>query len=156
MVSERRRHGRLRTDDLGCSLGEVFDLSASGMRVDRRGRKLAELGDTFSLRLAYGDVELYLDCKVVRLWKVGFRKYSYGLEFVGVEEETLVALTVVNLLLVYTHYGCSIRLHDHNFSGLVISFRMISNRWLAGDAVFNFNCRIIFKERTNFEVLSPF
>ncbi len=88
VANNRRRHGRLRCDDLECSLGQVLDLSQSGMRVERRGRKIGSVGEAFAIRLAYGECELVLPCKIVRLDRLGFRRHSYGLEFAPLPAET--------------------------------------------------------------------
>ena len=78
---ERRRHGRIRTEDITCSLGEVTDLSASGMKVLRKGRGTISLGDQITITLKYGQFALPVDVRVRRLEKVSFRRYEVGLEF---------------------------------------------------------------------------
>ena len=92
--NNRRRHGRLRCEDLRCPLGTVMDLSASGMRVLHKGRLIGQLGDRFPTRLLTdADEELIVEAEIVRLEKVGFRKYSYGLTFVDMDGPTRAELT---------------------------------------------------------------
>lgn len=79
--ADRRRHGRIRTEDVTCSLGEVADLSISGMRVRRKGRRSMSVGDTFTLTLKYGQFALPVDVRVARIEKIAFRRYIIGLEF---------------------------------------------------------------------------
>jgi len=78
---DRRRHGRIRTEEVTCSIGDVVDLSASGMRVESKGRRAVSLGDTVSLTLKYGQYALPIDAQVVRIQKTGFRRHVLGLQF---------------------------------------------------------------------------
>lgn len=92
-ADERRRHGRLRTEEVACSLGEVLDLSASGMKVLRKGRRAAQMGETFTVTLKYGGFALPVDVRVVRLEKIGFRRYIFGLQFEELNPEIQSKLT---------------------------------------------------------------
>lgn len=90
---ERRRHGRLRTEGLVCSLGTITDLSASGMCVFRQGRRSVSIGDHVTATLKYGQFVLPVDARVVRLEKLGFRRYILGLEFEETNPEIRKQLT---------------------------------------------------------------
>ena len=81
--NERRRHGRLRCEDASCCVGQVADLSASGMRVLRRGGPIMEIGDDFSITVHPngGEPILTLPARVVWIERQGFRKHIIGLEF---------------------------------------------------------------------------
>ena len=100
-AAERRRHGRLRTEGVNCSLGEVVDLSASGMRVLRKGRRSAEVGETVALTLDYEGFTLSVDARVVRLEKAGFRRHIYGLEFQQVNPDVQDQLTHLARIATY-------------------------------------------------------
>jgi hypothetical protein len=76
-----------------CSLGDVLDLSGSGLRVGRRGRQIVRVGDEFPLRLAYGSEAVLIHARVARAEKVGFRRYEYGLEMLNVDDATRRTLT---------------------------------------------------------------
>jgi hypothetical protein len=52
--NEQRRHGRVVCQDVECSIGEVQDLSASGMRVKTR-YKLPDEGNVFVITLITPD-----------------------------------------------------------------------------------------------------
>ncbi len=84
--SDRRRHGRIQTEAVTCSMGDVVDMSASGVKVRRKGRRAVQLGDSFTITLKYGQFALPVDVRVVRLQKIGFRRYIFGLEFLEVNE----------------------------------------------------------------------
>jgi len=47
----RRRHGRLKTEGTLSSLGDVVDISASGMRVVRKGSMPVTEGEMFRIEL---------------------------------------------------------------------------------------------------------
>ena len=90
---DRRRHGRIRTEEVVCSLGEVMDLSASGMRVHRKGRCNIKMGDRITVTLTYGNFALPVDARVVHIKKVAFRKHFIGLELEETNPEIRSKLT---------------------------------------------------------------
>ena len=85
--SDRRRAGRLRTEDLRSTLGQVYDLSSTGVGVVRRGRKIGSIGDGVMIRLSYLDHDLIVSCRIMRIERLGFRRHRYGLQFVEVSPE---------------------------------------------------------------------
>jgi len=91
--SDRRRHGRIRTEEVTCSIGDVVDLSASGMRVERKGRQVIHEGETITLTLKYDQYALPIKAEVVRLEKVGFRRYVLGMQFEELSDEIKAKLT---------------------------------------------------------------
>lgn len=92
-ATNRRRHGRLRCDDTHSTLGQVRDLSGSGMRVVRQGRCLVDVGDEFAVMLRWDETSLPVRVEVVRVTKLGFRKFEYGLRFVDLNDEARGELT---------------------------------------------------------------
>ena len=79
--ANQRRHGRLRMQDIECSLGIVMDLSASGMRIRTRLR-VPEAGRVFTVTLASLDGPVLVGCRV-RWWrKAGVLTKELGIEFV--------------------------------------------------------------------------
>ena len=87
--SDRRRHGRLRCESTRSCIGNVLDISASGMRVQRSGRPIMEVGDQFRITVHpdAGEPVLTLPSRVVRIERTGFRKHVYGIEFVELNDE---------------------------------------------------------------------
>lgn len=67
-----------------------MDLSASGMRVQRRGKPLMEVGDEFKISVHpdAGEPMLTLPARVVWIERQGFRKHVYGLEFAELDDVT--------------------------------------------------------------------
>jgi hypothetical protein len=86
---ERRRHGRLRCKQTTCCVGQVIDLSASGMRVKRRGRPLLDVGDELQLSIQVNadDISLKVSLRVVRIERSGFRQHFYGMEFIDLTDD---------------------------------------------------------------------
>lgn len=86
---ERRRHGRLRCEETSCCVGQVEDLSASGMRVKRRGRPIMEIGDelTIGVHPDAGEPAIKLHARVVWIEKSGFRQHIYGMEFADLSDD---------------------------------------------------------------------
>lgn len=79
-TSQRRRHGRVRADDVLCTLGQVLDLSASGMRV-RCGRRAPEVGRTVELGIQGVDGPFLVKAKIVWVSRRGVLSSEMGLEF---------------------------------------------------------------------------
>ncbi len=87
--SDRRRHGRLRCEQTSCCVGQVVDLSASGMRVQRRGRPLMDVGDELqiSVHSDAGEPAITLTARVIWIERGGFRKHTYGMEFADLTDD---------------------------------------------------------------------
>ena len=91
--ADRRKAGRLRCAGLKCSLGEVADLCASGMRV-RSTRPIA-LGSGGAVTLAADDVTLTLRARIAWSRQSGRRAYEAGCEFLDLDGEQRKALAEI-------------------------------------------------------------
>ena len=80
-ANNKRKNGRLAAQDAHTALGEVMDISGSGMRIRRRGAKPVSVGDTFLLDLYVCGRAVRLPVEVVRIQKAGWRSHDYGLRF---------------------------------------------------------------------------
>ena len=89
----RRRHGRLKTEGTLSSLGEVVDISASGMRVIRKGSMPVTEGEAFRIELQIDKQVLPVDVAVRRIRKIGRRKTEFGVEFINLSEEDRMNIT---------------------------------------------------------------
>jgi hypothetical protein len=85
--NDKRRSGRLRVELLTCKLGHVLDLSATGMRVRRRGRQLVQKGDRVQVTLKSLLGQHVVKCEVMWVKRLGFLRYEYGLCFVDISPE---------------------------------------------------------------------
>lgn len=96
--SERRRHGRLKTEGTESSLGQVMDISGSGMRIVRKGSLPVKIGESFRIDLKIvcednGETILPVDVTVRRIQKLGRRKFDIGVEFLNLTDENRSRLT---------------------------------------------------------------
>jgi c-di-GMP-binding flagellar brake protein YcgR len=83
---ERRRSPRRRNRNATTHFGEVFDLSAGGMSVFRKGAELIEIGEELAVDLHCEHLSAELTVRVVHRECVGFRRHVYGVKFVGLNE----------------------------------------------------------------------
>jgi PilZ domain len=84
--SEKRLSPRRRNLQATSLFGEVFDLSAQGMKVFRKSAKLIEVGDELGVDLHCEHLSTALRVRVVRRECVGFHRHVYGVEFVGLDD----------------------------------------------------------------------
>ncbi len=77
----QRRAGRVRAADTTTSLGQVLDISANGLRVRRKGAAPVKIGSTFMIDLHAAGRILRAPVEVVRIQKIGWRTFDYGLKF---------------------------------------------------------------------------
>ncbi|WP_432800032.1 PilZ domain-containing protein [Poriferisphaera sp. WC338] len=79
---DRRHHERLKCKKMTCCLGEVVDISQSGMQIMRRGRQLIKIDDVFDAQLHYDTGFVSLRTQVVWVRKLGFRNWAFGIQFI--------------------------------------------------------------------------
>jgi hypothetical protein len=91
-AKDLRRSGRLRVELLSCKLGHVLDMSATGMRVRRRGRQLVSKGDKVQVTLKSLLGQQTVKAEVMWIKKLGFLRYEFGLRFVDITPEESAAL----------------------------------------------------------------
>lgn len=95
-----RRHGRIRCEMLQCHLGKVMDLSASGIRVHRRGRRVVNQDDKLCLTLESINLTLSLKARVAWVAKKGFLNYEFGMEFLEMTPETAASIASLARLVI--------------------------------------------------------
>jgi hypothetical protein len=93
---ERRRHGRVRCEGVACSLGRVVDVSASGAKVEMRGRPAFAQGELFTMTI-HAEVTgpFALQARIVWTRKVGLFKHHAGLCFENVTPEARQGLMAI-------------------------------------------------------------
>lgn len=77
----QRRAGRIVAEDAACSLGTIVDMSAGGMCVQRKGAAPVRVGSQFMLDLQLAGRVLRAPVEVMRIQKIGWRTFEYGLKF---------------------------------------------------------------------------
>ncbi len=86
--AERRRHGRLRCEDIACSLGTVVDLSPAGIGLRVPGPAIARIGDQLSFTVQYEAERLAVSGIVRRVEQRVEGAVDYGVEFTGTDPYT--------------------------------------------------------------------
>lgn len=94
-ASNRRRMGRLLCDDLRSSLGEVVDLSATGMRVRVSGKPPQADVVAIPVTLVHHEETLTLMARVAWVQKDGWFKHAVGLEFVNLTDSQRTELAAL-------------------------------------------------------------
>lgn len=77
----RRRNGRVLLQEVACSLGEVLDLSTSGMRLQTKLKVDLKVGQTFGMVLHALDGPVNVAATVAWIRKVGWGKHQLGVQF---------------------------------------------------------------------------
>ncbi len=89
---EGRVCGRLRCEMMECDLGEVADISASGMRVKTKGKPPVKVGDRMKLGIRAAGTQSVVMAEVIWLKKQGWFRHELGLRFVDVGISTRILL----------------------------------------------------------------
>lgn len=97
-AKDARKHGRLACELLHCTLGEVLDISASGMRVKHRGRFSTAKGETITTTIQVGATKIPAKVKIAWVRRAGFWSHQIGLEFVEMTDESRKVITQIGRL----------------------------------------------------------
>ncbi len=89
---ESRGCGRLRCELMSCDLGEVADISASGMRVKSKRKPPVTVGERMKLAIHTDGVRTVIMAEVVWLKKQGWFRHELGLRFLDVGISTRILL----------------------------------------------------------------
>ena len=92
---EDRQKGRLRCEMLKCDLGRVCDLSASGMRVLRRGLRGVKKDQETVISLRHATGTFNVKVRVAWIKNEGFLRHEIGLEFVDLTDEMADELVAI-------------------------------------------------------------
>jgi len=79
---DKRRYPRFSTNVITCSLGDVVDISAGGIRLRGRGKMPVCRGQIIPLALKAHDSETQTKARVVHIRRVGLRTWEAGFAFV--------------------------------------------------------------------------
>jgi hypothetical protein len=84
-TSGLRKHGRLRCTLAQCTMGEILDLSAGGMRV--KGKVKADPGTRVMVSIVTQNGPVLVECKVAWVKRVKLFWFEMGLEFGAIDPE---------------------------------------------------------------------
>ena len=85
--SNARRAGRVRMEMVSSTLGDVLDLSATGMRIRCARKPDCSAGSELDVELEGLDGSFQVHAKVAWVKRTGLRKHEVGLEFVDPDTE---------------------------------------------------------------------
>jgi hypothetical protein len=88
----RRTGGRVICDSLVSSLGEVLDLSSTGMRVRLERKTELTAGTCIPTSLTLAETRMDLPCRVIWVRKKCFRDGEAGVQFVDLTPEQRMSL----------------------------------------------------------------
>ncbi len=99
--NNRRRHPRLRCEHVKCGLGDVLDISQSGIRVGRSTELPVKVGSEFAFELNLPDGKILVLGKLVRSVKARGGTFEYGVEWVKHDERLAAAVRAMARDVVY-------------------------------------------------------
>jgi hypothetical protein len=91
----KRRHGRVKCQHIGCTLGTVVDLSASGLRIKGPGKPKVVAGDRFTMTIQTLEGPMLAPVAVAWTRKLAWRKHEIGVTFLDVGPALSKALTAL-------------------------------------------------------------
>ncbi len=92
----RRRMPRHETDAVGCPLGDILDLSGTGMRIGVKGRCPIKVGQVVPLKLKTPHGSMPVAARVVWRRRTGLLGgYQIGFNFDGIKPNQSVALATI-------------------------------------------------------------
>jgi hypothetical protein len=89
-----RRGGRVRVEMIGCSLGDVLDISVSGMRAGLRGNA-PEQGAQMPVTVQGLTSRIELKGRIVWVRRTGWRRFEVGVNFEDVSDEARAQLVAI-------------------------------------------------------------
>jgi hypothetical protein len=90
-----RRFGRVRCQHVRCSLGDVVNLSASGLSARCRGRPAYAVNEPIVVTVEGLDGPFDLPSRVVWVRREGFRRFEVGVAFMAVSDAARRALSAL-------------------------------------------------------------
>ena len=92
--SKRPRRGRVTIEFARCSLGEILNVSPTGLRARFKGssKNLPELEARLDMQVQTPDGPAFVRARVAWIRRVGLRKYDVGVHFVPADEQSAVKL----------------------------------------------------------------
>ncbi|MEE9404171.1 MAG: DnaJ domain-containing protein [Algisphaera sp.] len=94
--SARRKLPRHETEAVSCPLGQILDLSGSGMRIQIKGRCPVKVGQTVPIKLKTPSGSLPVTLRAIWRRRTGLLGgYQVGFTFVGIKPAQSVALATI-------------------------------------------------------------
>ncbi len=90
-----RKAERFAGETVRCALGEIIDVSATGLRVRCAGKPPIKPGGVLPLRLQFGDGSMQLQAQVRWCKRRGLKRHEIGLQFVNLKPGMLKVLDAI-------------------------------------------------------------
>lgn len=97
----RRRAPRVKCDHVRCSIGDVLDISSSGIRIVREGDLPLRAGQEFLFELTCPEGKILVLGKMIRGVKLKGGRFEYGLEWVKHDDRLQSAVRSIARGVVY-------------------------------------------------------
>jgi hypothetical protein len=94
-IINKRRFPRFTTKVISCSLGEVVDLSAGGVRLRGKGKAPVCRGQIIPMTLFAHESQVTIKARAVHIRRVGLRTWEAGFAFVDIRPQ--LAIDIDNL-----------------------------------------------------------
>ena len=91
-ITESRGAGRATTHRITCSLGQVADISSTGMRVVCRGKVHVTEDEVIPLTMHTPSGPIALSAQVIWVMKTGMLRHELGFRFVDITPRALANL----------------------------------------------------------------
>lgn len=91
----RRRAGRVLTQEVECTLGRVLDLSATGLRVKTGFRPGVVTGEVFWMTIKGYSGKFQVKCQCAWIKKAGWFSHEVGVVFLEVTDEVRTHLNSI-------------------------------------------------------------
>ena len=89
---DARRAPRHETNLVSCEIGEVADLSATGMRINCQTRPPVRIGQVIPIRLKSQQQRIDVSALIVWIKRSGLRRCTVGLKFVNISTSLSAAI----------------------------------------------------------------
>lgn len=92
--SKRPRRGRVAIEFAECSLGEIMNISPTGLRARYKGARanLPEVDQRFGMQVQTPDGPVQVRARVAWTKRVGLRTFDIGVQFVAADDKDTVKL----------------------------------------------------------------
>jgi len=88
----RRRSERHPAEGMRCQIGDVVDLSGSGMRILCKGKPPLAVGQCIDLKLRFADGAVALHGQAMWMRRAGLRRHEIGVRFLNLRPPVVKAL----------------------------------------------------------------
>lgn len=110
----KRKAERYGGETVQCALGEILDVSASGMRVMCQGKPPVKQGGVMPIKLCFSDGSLQVAVQVRWCKRRGLKRYEIGLQFIQLKpgvEKVLEAIARFGMAEAAKHMESSSKRH---------------------------------------------